>query len=140
MVPAEGAEVLEVAAHGGLLLDDSARRPVDVLGRAVRGRAAGDEEGLEEAVRAEPDVRDEPARPAQPLHRLSHLLRRRVPARRIVRVGHRRRHRRRRRRDRERRRLRLRMLLHHDSSFLGRRVSPHSLGGVATFYSRCQAH
>jgi hypothetical protein len=54
--------------------------PVDVLLHAVRGRATNDEEDLEEAVRMELDVRDELARRAQPLHRLSHLVWWRVPA------------------------------------------------------------
>ena len=60
LVPAGGAEVLEAEALGGLLFDDNTLHPVDVPGEAVRGRAAGDEEGVEEAVRAKPDVRDEP--------------------------------------------------------------------------------
>jgi hypothetical protein len=63
--------------------------PVDVLVHAVWGCATDDEKDLEEAVRAEPDVRDELARRAQLLHRLSHLVRWRVSARRIVRVSHR---------------------------------------------------
>jgi hypothetical protein len=95
-----------VAVHGGLFLDENASCPLGVLGGAIRGRAAPDEEGLEEAVRAEADVRDEPARKPQPLHRLRHLLRRRVPARGIV-LGGCSRCRRRRRRDSDCRRLSL---------------------------------
>jgi hypothetical protein len=124
-----------VAAHGGLLLDDSARSPVDVLGRAIRGRAAGDEEGLEEAVRAEPDFRDEPPRTAQTLHCLCHLLRRRVATRRIVRMGHRRR----RRRHRERRRLPLR-LLHLGLSGLRSATPRHTGQVVAVLLAKCPAH
>jgi hypothetical protein len=77
-----------VAVHGGLFLDENASCPLGVLVGAIRGRAVPDEEGLEEAVCAEADVRDEPARAPQPLHRLRHLLRRRVPAGGIVLGGY----------------------------------------------------
>ena len=70
------------------LFDDNALHHVDVVVQAVRGCAAGNEPGLEEAVRAELDVRDGPAHTARSLHRLSHPLRRRVPARQIVLVSH----------------------------------------------------
>ena len=60
LVPAGGAEVLEAEEHGGLLFDDNTLHPVDVPGEAIWGRAAGDEEGVEEAIRTELDVRDEP--------------------------------------------------------------------------------
>lgn len=93
-----GWEEMLGAGTSYLLFNENMLHHVDVVVHAVWGCTAGDEPDLEEAVYGKPDVRDEPDRTAQSLHRLSHPLRRRVPAHQIMLVSHHRCHRRCRRR------------------------------------------
>ena len=66
----EGSKVLKVATHAGIFFEEELKRLV-----AVVRLGGGDEESLEDAVGADPDVGDDAFCLSELVHRERHLLR-----------------------------------------------------------------